>query len=226
MSENKKREIRYMQGERFVPKLREAAEGKNNRTIEGYAIVFGVESRMLVDYYDDYREIIEPGAITNEDIKRMNIRMTLWHNRERLLARSNEGEGTLKISVDDTGVKYEFEAPNTPDGDTALELVRRRDLTGSSFMYWSDESSSIRYTKDKDGVLLRHVNRIDEMFEMTIASDPAYVQTSVTAREIEAGGIILNTPDKKKEEEAKARENARKEAVRKIREFSKKQIYK
>lgn len=214
-----------MQGERFIPKLREAPEDKNNRTIEGYAIVFGVESRMLVDYYDDYREIIEPGAITSEDIKRMNIRMTLWHNRERLLARSNEGEGTLKISVDDTGVKYEFEAPKTPDGDTALELVRRRDLTGSSFIYWSDESSSVRYTKDKDGVLLRHVNRIDEMFEMTIASDPAYVQTSVTAREIEAGGIILDTPDRKKEEEEKAREAARNEAVRKIREFSNKRIY-
>lgn len=215
-----------MQGERFIPKLREAPEDKNNRTIEGYAIVFGVESRMLVDYYDDYREIIEPGAITSEDIKRMNIRMTLWHNRERLLARSNEGEGTLKISVDDTGVKYEFEAPKTPDGDTALELVRRRDLTGSSFIYWSDESSSVRYTKDKDGVLLRHVNRIDEMFEMTIASDPAYVQTSVTAREIEAGGIILDTPDRKKEEEEKVREAARNEAVRKIREFSNKRIYK
>lgn len=226
MSGNKKREVRYMQGERFIPKLREAPEDKNNRTIEGYAIVFGVESRMLVDYYDDYREIIEPGAITSEDIKRMNIRMTLWHNRERLLARSNEGEGTLKISVDDTGVKYEFEAPKTPDGDTALELVRRRDLTGSSFIYWSDESSSVRYTKDKDGVLLRHVNRIDEMFEMTIASDPAYVQTSVTAREIEAGGIILDTPDRKKEEEEKVREAARNEAVRKIREFSNKRIYK
>lgn len=215
-----------MQGERFSPKLREAPEAGNSRTIEGYAIVFGVESRMLVDYYDDYREIIEPGAITNEDIKRMSIRMTLWHNRERLLARSNKGVGTLKISVDEIGVKYEFEAPNTPDGDTALELVRRRDLTGSSFMYWSDESSSVRYTKDKDGVLIRHVNRIDEIIEMTIASDPAYVQTSVTAREIEAGGIILDTPDKKKEEEAKAREKARIEAVRKIREFSKKRIYK
>lgn len=40
-------------------------------------------------------------------------------------------------------------------------------------------------------MLLRHVTRIDEVFEMTIASDPAYVQTSVTAREVEASGIVL-----------------------------------
>ena len=49
----------------------------------------------------------------------------------------------------------------------------------------------MRYTKDKDGILLRHVNRIQAVFEMTIASDPAYTQTSVTAREIESTGIKL-----------------------------------
>ena len=32
---------------------------------------------------------------------------------------------------------------------------------------------------------IRHVNRIDEIFDMTIASDPAYAQTSVTAREMD-----------------------------------------
>lgn len=69
----------------------------------------------------------------------MDIKMTLWHNREKLLARSNRGEGTLALTVDEIGVKYSFEAPNTPDGNTALELVRRGDLSGSSFTYWSDE---------------------------------------------------------------------------------------
>ena len=32
---------------------------------------------------------------------------------------------------------------------------------------------------------IRHVNRIDEIFDMTIASDPAYAETSVTAREMD-----------------------------------------
>lgn len=187
-----KREVRTMTGERFVPRIREAAEGqKSSRTIEGYAIVFGVESRMLVDYWEDYREIIEKGAITEEDLNRMDIKMTLWHNREKLLARSNQGNGTLKLTVDETGVKYSFEAPETPDGNTALELVKRGDLSGSSFTYWSDEKSSVRYTKDGEGVLLRHVNRIDEVYEMTIASDPAYVETSVTARELTDAGVKL-----------------------------------
>lgn len=181
-----------MMDDRYVPRIREIAEGQiESRVIEGYAIVFGVESRMLVDYWEDYREIIEPGAVTVEELKNMDIKMTLWHNREKLLARSNRGEGTLALTVDEIGVKYSFEAPNTPDGNTALELVRRGDLSGSSFTYWSDEKSSVRYTKDNNGVLLRHVNRIDAVYEMTIASDPAYTETNVTAREITDAGVKL-----------------------------------
>nr|DAY86046.1 MAG TPA: prohead serine protease [Caudoviricetes sp.] len=199
MDNSKKREVRYMTGERFQPKIREAEDGDDSRVIEGYAIVFGVESRMLVDYWDNYREIIEPGAITEDDLKRMDIKMTLWHNRERLLARWKRGEGSLLLSVDEVGVKYRFAAPLTQDGTTALELVKRGDLAGSSFTYWSDESSSVRYTKDNEDVLLRHVTRIDEVFEMTIASDPAYVQTSVTAREVEASGIVLHPDNRRRE---------------------------
>lgn len=208
MGESKKREVRYMAGEQFQPKIRESENGGESRIIEGYAIVFGVVSRMLVDYWDDYREIIEPGAITEDDLKRMDIKMTLWHNREKLIARWNKGEGSLSLSIDDLGVRYRFAAPMTPDGDTALELVKRGDLAGSSFIYWSDESSSVRYTKDDDGVLIRHVVRIDEIFDMTIASDPAYTQTSVTAREIEASGITIDAGRKKREEETKRNETA------------------
>jgi phage head maturation protease len=89
------------------------------------------------------------------------------------------------------GVKYEFEAPRTSAGETCLELVRRGDLSGSSFTFWSDEKSSIRYELLDGDVLLRHVDRIDRLYEMTVAADPAYTETTVTAREVEAAGITL-----------------------------------
>ena len=141
--DKQKKEIRSGIGGKWKPRYREAVEGeKTSRTIEGYAIVFGVESKILSDYWDNYREIIEPGAITEERLKSMDIKMTMYHNREKILARSTKGEGTLKLSVDEVGVHYEFEAPNTVDGDTALELVKRGDLQGSSFMFWTDEKKS------------------------------------------------------------------------------------
>ena len=178
-----KQEIRSGIGGKWKPVLREAAEGGGeSRTIEGYAIVFGVESRILSDYWDNYREIIEPGAITEERLREMDIKMTMYHNREKILARSTNGEGTLKLTVDDVGVKYSFEAPNTVDGDTALELVKRGDLSGSSFMFWTDERN-VSYERRSDDIMLRRVKTIGMIYDMTIAADPAYEQTSVAARE-------------------------------------------
>lgn len=180
---DEKKEIRSGIGGKWKPVLREAAEGSSeSRTIEGYAIVFGVESRILSDYWDNYREIIEPGAITEERLKEMDIKMTMYHNREKILARSTNGEGTLKLTVDDVGVKYSFEAPNTVDGDTALELVKRGDLSGSSFMFWTDERN-VSYERRSDDIMLRRVKTIDMIYDMTIAADPAYEQTTVEARE-------------------------------------------
>lgn len=179
----KKKEIRSYIGGKCKPMLREAAEGGGeSRIIEGYAIVFGVESRILSDYWDNYCEIIEPGAITEERLKEMDIKMTMYHNREKILARSTNGEGTLKLTVDEVGVKYSFEAPNTVDGDTALELVKRGDLSGSSFMFWTDERN-VNYERRSDDIMLRRVKTIGMIYDMTIAADPAYEQTTVAARE-------------------------------------------
>lgn len=222
--EERKREIRSAYGGHFQPHLREVAEGEGSgRTIEGYAIVFGVESRLIVDYWDDYREIIEPGAITEEELAQMDIKMTMWHNREKLLARSNKGVGTLRLSVDDIGVKFEFDSPNTSDGNNALELVKRGDMGGSSFTYWSDESSAVSYSKNEDDILIRHVKKINMVYEMTIASDPAYTQTSVTAREIEQAGFKTGHHD---EEGTRKQESERREqAIREVRERSKKHFF-
>lgn len=204
------REIRSYCGDKYQPRLREVGEGQESRIIEGYAIVFGVRSKLLFDWYDRYYEIIEPGAIDEARLREMDIKMTLFHDREMLVARSNKGQGTLKLTVDEIGVKYEFEAPRTPAGETALELVRRGDLAGSSFTYWSDEKASVRYDMTDEDILVRHVDRIDMIYEMTIASDPAYVETSVTAREVEAKGIKLPG----KNDETQQRETAEQVAAR------------
>lgn len=182
---DEKKEIRSFIGGKYRPMIREVAEGEApSRTIEGYAVVFDVESRVLgdIDGLPYYREIIEPGAITEERLKEMDIKMTMYHNREKILARSTNGEGTLKLTVDDVGVKYSFEAPNTVDGDTALELVKRGDLFGSSFIFWVGMQDFTR-EKGKDGIYIHRVKNIRKIDDMTIAADPAYEQTTVAARE-------------------------------------------
>lgn len=221
MEKKREMEVRTLTGGLYQPRLREAAggEGTESRTIEGYAIVFGVESKLLMDWRDVYREVIEPGAIDEARIKTMDIKMTMFHQRTMLLARQkSDGTGTLKLTVDEKGVKYEFEAPHTIDGDKVLELVKRGDLGGSSFTFWSDEKSSVSYTKSSaDGELVRHVNRLDLVTEMTVAADPAYNQTSVNARE------VLDNLEPKKEADETIGKGA--EAIKRVREMAKRGIF-
>ena len=107
--------------------VREAGEGEAaSRTIVGRAILFNTPSAPLwSDDEEEAREIIAPEAITKELLDGCDIKFTMFHDRQLILARSNKGTGTLSYTVDDKGVAFEFEAPNTVDGDKALELVKR-----------------------------------------------------------------------------------------------------
>ena len=112
----------------------------------------------------------------------------MFHDRQLILARSKNGSGTLSYTVDDQGVAFEFEAPNTVDGDKALELVRRGDLAGCSFAfsthYW-DEAFVTRTVEVRDGraYITYTVKAVTGVYDMTLAADPAYPDTSVEARE-------------------------------------------
>jgi HK97 family phage prohead protease len=188
MPETKKIEIRSF-GELATPKLKRSADGAETRTIEGYAVVFNTRSQLLPDY-DRYRmvqEEIAPEAIDDNLLRSCDIKALLEHNENRMLARSCNGSGTLTLKKDERGLRYEFDAPHTSDGDYALEMVRRGDLFGSSFAYTSDADvdGNIRYSKDGD-TLVRRVCKIDHLYDVSIVSNPAYLDTSVTARSLDA----------------------------------------
>ena len=197
--------------------VREAADGAESRTIEGYALKFGVRSRLLCDWWNDYYEVLEPGCVTREMLDAQDIKLTMFHDRQLVLARSNKGKGTLSYEVDNVGVKFWADMPHTVDGDKALELVGRGDIAGCSFIYSTDEDDSenaVSYERlnekgeDGEDILLRHVKRIDNVYDFTITTDPAYEQTDVSKREVEAAGIKFEPtqPQPKTIDEAKKRE--------------------
>lgn len=170
-------------------RLREIDGIEESRTITGYAILFDVPSAPLYEDEDEViREVIAPEAVSLELLDKSDIKMTMFHDRQLLLARSNKGSGTLSYGIDDKGVYFEFEAPDTADGDKAIELVKRGDIAGCSFAF------STRYYDrafveesvvhgDKVEVTYR-VKVITGIYDFTLAADPAYPDTSVEAREI------------------------------------------
>lgn len=168
---NKKVEIRTI-GEAPV-----AGEG---RTISGYAIVFDVESRVIPSWDGDFVEIIERGAVDDELIAQSDVKALFNHVDSMLLARSVNGDGTLKLSVDNRGLRFEFEAPNTSHGNDVLELVKRGDLRGCSFAFTADEEN-IKYSRDGER-RVRRVRKLSGLYDVSVVVEPAYTQTSVDAR--------------------------------------------
>lgn len=203
--------------------IREAASGEESRAIEGYVLKFGVRSRLLCDWWDYYYEVLEPGCVTREMLDRQDIKLTMFHDRQLILARSNKGTGTLNYEVDAVGVRFWAEMPRTVDGDKALELVQRGDIAGCSFCYSTDEGDSenaVSYerlkekTENGEDILLRHVKRIDNVYDFTLATDPAFEQTTVSRREVEEAGVDLR---KQADEPKQVDFDKKREIIRKIR---------
>lgn len=174
--------------------LRQAAgpDAPESRTIEGYAILFNTPSAVLYrDSEQEVREQIAPEAVTQELLDSSDIKMTMNHDFSTLLARSKQGQGTLSYNIDTRGVHFSFEAPRTDDGDRALELVRRGDIDGCSFMFtcrYSDPQCVTRtviYNSDqKRSQVLYTIRSINSINDFTLTPMPAYPDTQVSARQL------------------------------------------
>lgn len=155
-----------------------AAEDGNSRHVEGYAMVFDSQSEFLGFY-----ETIERGAITEELVNSSDIFATFNHDMNKVFARSNQGEGSLSLSVDEKGLKFEFDVPNTDLGDELLEYMRRGDINKCSFAFALDPSDDEAETwESKDGVYFRTIHKIAALFDVSIVWTPAYADTEVSKR--------------------------------------------
>ena len=82
-----------------------------SRKVEGYALLFNTESKPMFG-----GELVERIASTALDgtLERSDVLCVVNHNPDRgVLARCRNGGGSLSLTVDDKGLKYAFEAPNT-----------------------------------------------------------------------------------------------------------------
>lgn len=171
------------------PETRARVTNEATRTIRGYGIVFNKESVDLRAGGRVFREVIRPEAVRNVDFS--NLLSMHNHRSERLLGAT--ASGTMRTGVDSTGVWYEVDLPNAPTGDDVLESVRRGDTPGSSFQF------DIRGDGDKwsmrEGKAFREVTQFNGVYEMGPVSEPAYPDTSISARSMEALEALETVPE-------------------------------
>lgn len=171
--------------------IRETEGDAESRIIEGYAVLFNVPSEPLwSDEDSEAREVIDASAITKELLDGQDIVLTMFHDRQLVLGRSKQGTGTLTYKVDEKGVFFSVSAPNTVDGDKAIELVKRGDISGCSFAftthYYDSDFVERQSVVDENGVnhITYRVKAINKIYDFTLALTPYYPDTSVETREL------------------------------------------
>ena len=215
--------------------VREADDGQKSRTVEGYAVVFGVRSVNLTPWSSDREvyEIMEPGSITPDLLSRSDVVLTAFHNNQMILGRWRMGKGTLTLELDQRGLKIRCTLAETATADELLAAIERGDITGMSFAFTADEEDNVNgvvYEKTSERaasgkvVWLRHVKKVTGLYDVTIAGHPAYEQTTIEARELNDAleaklRACDDDEDKRAEEEAKAK--AEEEAKKKAEEEAK-----
>ena len=168
----------------------------NGRTVSGYAIRFNEDSAFM-----GFTERINPSALPASMLENADIFAYFNHDWSKVLART---PNSLKLDLRDDGLYYEFEAPNTQDGNDLLEHIKRGEMYGTSFAFSLPEDGSGEvWTKQEDGTYLREIVMFDALYEISPVYTPAYPTTSVSARCLE---YVRNTEEQNMNEEDKLKD--------------------
>lgn len=174
-SDGESRFIDFSQ-ENFGIETREV-NGQNVDYIVGYGVVFNSDSQVLYDFV----ERIAPTAADGLDMSK--VIATINHDFSKVLARADSN--TLTLSVDQRGIKYEFPLPNTTYAQDLKENIRIGNIKGSSFIFSTQKDRWTHYD-DPLKPSLREVIKFRAIYEMGPVTSPAYLDTTVAQRSLEA----------------------------------------
>jgi len=161
-------------------------ESETTKKVFGYAAKFNVESENLGSNEYQFREVIMPGAF--DDVLNDDVRALFNHDNNLILARSKNGEGTLKLGIDEVGLWYEFEAPDTQAGRDLMTSIERGDIDQSSFSFRVAENGQIWEEKQiGDGAMMakRTITKVSRLYDVSPVTSPAYPDATVALRSLE-----------------------------------------
>ena len=142
--------------------------------IEGYASVFHESADLGA-----FTETIDERAFA--DVMSDDVRMLFNHDANYPLARSRNGEGTLKMSVDEKGLYFSFPVGPQSYAQDLHKSIQRGDVDQASFAFTVEEDE---WEEREDGTIHRHITRIGSLVDLSVVTYPAYAATEVMARSL------------------------------------------
>lgn len=179
--------------------------------IVGYASVFyngtpGTEFRLGKDLV----ERIMPGTFDKTLRDKDDVTATFNHDPNLVLGRTSAG--TLVLSKDKRGLRFEVTPGNTQAARDLLESIGRRDITGSSFGFETiPGTTSYKY---EGGIEFREIRAV-KLLDVGPGTWPAYADTDAGVRDEELAEIRTQAAEwpKRMEEQQKLLERAKKTAL-------------
>ena len=160
--------------------------------VTGYGSIFNSRSENLGGFY----EYISPTAISKETIEKSDVRALINHDANLILARNTSG--TLDLTVDEKGLKYSFEIPETSYGKDLAINMKNGNLNQSSFAVTVADDE---WNTDEDGNDIRTITAIDRLFDISVVSYPAYSQAESDLVVAKRGLTLYKEKKEIKEEE-------------------------
>ena len=151
------------------------SEEEARMLVEGYAIVFNSESRDL----GGFTEVVKENALDKALERNTDVLALYGHDYQNVLGR--QSANTLQLEKDERGIKFTLDLPNTQLGRDVYTLVERGDLKGNSFGFTVEKDS---WDKKGDKVI-RTIEQVRDLFEISIVSLPAYEATELVKRNFE-----------------------------------------
>jgi HK97 family phage prohead protease len=121
--------------------------------------------------FDDLHERILPGTFDRAIRDSHDVRALANHDKNQLLGRTSSG--TCRLSVDEIGLRYEIDLPDTQAGRDVGTSIQRGDLDGSSFSFVPTRVSWV----EEGRLMIRQVEDVD-LYDVGPVTFPAYAGTS------------------------------------------------
>ena len=166
----------------------------DKEVVVGYGSIFNSRSENLGNFY----EYISPEAITQETIDRSDVRALINHDESLILARSTSG--TLQLSVDEKGLRYSFDIPETSYGKDLAINMKNGNINQSSFAFTIAENGD-EWSTDEDGNDIRTITKIDRLYDVSPVSFPAYQQAESDLVIAQRGLACYKETQRKEDEE-------------------------
>lgn len=153
--------------------------------VAGHAAVFGQYAQL-----PGHLETLGRDAFKRALAEDQDVRLLVNHDPRLILARSKAG--TLQLDVDDVGLRFNAELPDTSYARDIQASLARGDVDSMSFGFIPKADG---WSRAENGRQVRTITDLD-LFDVSIVPFPAYQGTDVTLRSLSAYDLGPATPDR------------------------------